>query len=220
MVKLLCPLLIAGVACAQENPAQLINAANPAARRAGTTVRIALVGDSTQTLYAGYGRGFCANFTLQVDCVDTAKGGASTRTFRDQGIWAMALATKPDYMVIQFGHNDNYTKAHRPNEVTREDYIANLKRFVTEARAENIKPILVTPLTRRYYQDDGKIHSDLTDFSNAMRDVAKEMNVPLIELQLQSIAYMDKFGSAYTDKLAMIKDVKNQPEYDRTHLNW
>jgi hypothetical protein len=46
-----------------------------AVRRPGTEVRIDLIGDSTQTDNAGYGRGFCANFTVKVDCVNMARGG-------------------------------------------------------------------------------------------------------------------------------------------------
>jgi lysophospholipase L1-like esterase len=79
------------------------------ARRARSAVRIELIGDSTQTDAAGYGRGFCANLTPAVDCVNMSKGGASTHTFREMGIWDRAIASKPDYMLIQFGHNDQMT---------------------------------------------------------------------------------------------------------------
>src|SRR5580700_1422669 len=93
-------------AMAQGDPAKAFDAATAATRKPGTTVRVDLIGDSTQTDNAGYGRGFCANLTAQVDCVNMARGGASTKTFRADGIWDRAMATKPDYMVIQFGHND------------------------------------------------------------------------------------------------------------------
>ena len=86
---------------AQGDPAKAFDAATAAARKPGTTVRIDLIGDSTQTDNAGYGRGFCANFTPQVDCLNMARGGASTGTYRAMGLWDRALATKPDYMVIQ-----------------------------------------------------------------------------------------------------------------------
>ena len=65
--------------------------------------------------------------------------------------------------------------------------------------------MLCTPLTRRYFQADGKIHSDLTEYSEAMRGVANEMKVPLIELQGDSIAYLDKIGEAEGNKLAITK---------------
>ena len=185
-------------------------------------MRVDLIGDSTQTDNAGYGRGFCANLSAKVDCLNMAKGGASTGTYRQQGLWDRALATKPDYMVIQFGHNDMVDpKNPMPRQVPLPDYIANLKRFVTEARAAGITPVLCTPLTRRYFQADGKIHSDLTEYSEAMRGVAKEMKMPLIDLQDDSIAYLDKIGEAEGNKLAITKkDTDGKTIFDKTHLDW
>ena len=151
-------------------------------------MRIDLIGDSTQTNNAGYGRGFFSNLTPLVDCVNMSKGGASTRTFREQGLWQRGLETKPDYMLIQFGHNDMATPDHNPRETTMPEYEANLRSYVTEARAAGIKPILVTPLTRRYFGADGKIHSDLRAHSATMKRVAAEMHVPLIDLQRDSIS--------------------------------
>ncbi|HEY5331028.1 MAG TPA: rhamnogalacturonan acetylesterase [Acidobacteriaceae bacterium] len=208
-------------ASAQGDPARAFDAATAAQRAPGAKVRIDLIGDSTQTNNAGYGRGFCANLTATVDCVNMAKGGASTRTFREQGLWDRALATKPDYMVIQFGHNDLVTKDHADRQVELPQYVENLKRFVTEARAAGIKPVLVTPLTRRYFESDGKIHSDLGEYSEAMRGVAREMKVPLIELQNESIAYLDNAGEAAGNKLAITKKGSDgKTIFDKTHLNW
>src|ERR1700691_503364 len=101
--------LIPTTAHAQGDPPRAFDSATAAVRAPGTTVRIDLIGDSTQTDNAGYGRGFCANFKPTVDCVNMARGGASTRTYRELGIWDRALQTKPDYMLIQFGHNDAVT---------------------------------------------------------------------------------------------------------------
>jgi lysophospholipase L1-like esterase len=210
-----------GIAAAQGDPARAFDAATAAQRAPGTKVRIDLIGDSTQTDNAGYGRGFCANFTAAVDCVNMAKGGASTRTFREQSLWDRSLATKPDYMVIQFGHNDLVTKDHADRQVALPQYVENLKQFVTEARAAGIKPVLVTPLTRRYFESDGKIHSDLGEYSEAMRGVARKMKVPLIELQNESIAYLDKIGEPAGNKLAITKkDNDGKTIFDKTHLNW
>jgi lysophospholipase L1-like esterase len=210
-----------GAALGQGDPAKVFDAATAAARRPGTVVRVDLVGDSTQTDNAGYGRGFCANLNSRVDCVNMAKGGASTKTYREQGLWQRALATKPDYMVIQFGHNDEVSKEHLEREVPLPDYAANLKQFVTEARGAGITPVLVTPLTRRYFGADGTIHSDLTEYSEAMRGVARAMKVPLIDLQAESIAYLNKVGQAEGDKLAITKkDADGKTIFDKTHLNW
>src|ERR1700760_968877 len=179
---------------AQGDPPRAFDAATAAVRAPGTTVRIDLIGDSTQTNNAGYGRGFCANVTPQVDCVNMAKGGARTKTFREQGLWEKSLQTKPDYMLIQFGHNDLESKDHLPRQTAMAEYEANLRRYIEEARAAGIKPVLVTPLTRRYFEADGKIPSDLLAHSETMKKVAAEMKVPLINLQADSIAYLDRIG--------------------------
>jgi lysophospholipase L1-like esterase len=239
--------LVAGVwtagAMAQGDPVKAFDPATAAARRPGTTVRIDLIGDSTQTDHAGYGRGFCANLSEKVDCVNMAKGGPSTRSFRSQGLWERSLQTKPDYMLIQFGHNDAVF-GPRPGTggpgggaagappaaqggggdralANAGDYEVNLRQYVTEARAAGIKPVLVTPLTRQYFEADGKIHSDQTEHSVTMRKVAAEMKVPLIELQDESIAYLEKGGEEAGHKYEITKkDATGATIFDKTHLDW
>jgi lysophospholipase L1-like esterase len=229
MTRLSATLGLAAVLCipassliAQGDPARAFDPANAAARKPATKIRVDLIGDSTQTDNAGYGRGFCANLTPQVDCLNMAKGGASTGTYREQGFWDRALLTKPDYMVIQFGHNDLVDTAHPlPRQVALPDYQLNLRRFVTEARAAGIQPVLCTPLSRRYFQADGKVHSDLLAYSAAMKQVAAEMHVPLIDLQTESIAYLDRIGEAEGAKLGITKkDDTGKTIPDKTHLDW
>jgi lysophospholipase L1-like esterase len=213
--------LCAPQARAQGDPPRAFDPATAALRAPGTTVRIDLIGDSTQTNNAGYGRGFCANLTPQIDCVNMAKGGASTKTFREQGLWEKSLQTKPDYMLIQFGHNDLESKEHLPRQTTMAEYEANLRKYVEEARAAGIKPILVTPLTRRYFEADGKVHSDLTVHADTMKRVAAEMKVPVIDLHRDSIAYLDKIGEKEGNTLAITKkDDDGKTIYDKTHLDW
>lgn len=213
--------MTAVMAMAQGDPPRLFDAATAARRAVGTEVRIDLIGDSTQTNDAGYGRGFCANVTAAVDCVNMSKGGASTKTFREQGLWQESLETKPDYMLIQFGHNDEETSAHLLRQTTMAEYEANLRRFVEEARAAGIKPVLVTPLSRQYFGADGKIHSDLTAHSDTMEKVAAEMKVPVIDLQRDSIAYLDRVGEKVANELAITKkDKGGRTSVDKTHLNW
>lgn len=182
--------------------------------------RIMLVGDSTQTPSAGYGTGFCANL-VGVDCINDAKGGASTKTYRNDGLWEKALAAKPDYMLIQFGHNDEQSKEHAARETDlATEYPANLKRFVDEARAHGITPILVTPITRRYYQADGKIHSDLLAHADSMKKVAAQTKTPLIDLQTLSIDY---FNTLTPDEANQLGNKKRGEDgkivADKTHFN-
>ncbi len=192
-----------------------------AGRLAGKTIRIELIGDSTQTDSAGYGRGFCANLTAAVDCLNMAKGGASARTYRELGLWDKAIASKPDWMLIQFGHNDMETPEHLDRQVPMPQYEANLRRFVEEARAAGAKPVLVTPLTRRYFGADGTIHSDLMAHAEMTKRVAAEMKAPVIDLQAESIAYLDRVGEAKGTALGITKkDEAGKTIADKTHLNW
>src|ERR1035437_1973266 len=214
--------LLAVQALSQGDPAKAFDAATTAVRKPGTTVRVDLIGDSTQTDHAGYGRGFCANLTAKVDCVNMARGGASTRTFREQGLWERSLQTKPDYMVIQFGHNDMVNPANpMPRQVPMDEYEANLRRYVTEARAAGITPVLCTSVTRRFWVDDGKIHSNLFEYSATMRKVAADMKAPLIDLQAESIAYLDKVGIEESHRLSITKkDADGKTIFDERHLDW
>jgi len=186
------------------------------------SIRIALVGDSTQTEKQGYGIGFCANLdTRLVDCVNHAKGGASTKTYRRDGLWATAFSPKPDWMLIQFGHNDVQSASHGERETDlATEYPANLRRFIEEARAAGVRPILVTPIARQYFQDDGRIHDDLPGHVEAMKKVAAEMNVPLIDLHQLSQDYLEKIGQPEGRKLsATKKDAQGETVQDKTHFN-
>src|SRR6201994_1895586 len=76
-------------------------------------VRIILVGDSTMAVKSGYGPGFCALVTESATCLDMAKGGRSSGSYRAEGSWAEVMDQLKDnarfkhtYVLIQFGHND------------------------------------------------------------------------------------------------------------------
>ncbi|MDO6385249.1 MULTISPECIES: rhamnogalacturonan acetylesterase [unclassified Uliginosibacterium] len=192
----------------------------PADPAASPKIRITLVGDSTQTEKQGYGTGFCANL-VNVDCVNRAKGGASTKTYRRDGLWATAQFPKPDWMLIQFGHNDVQSASHGDRETDlATEYPANLRRYIEEARATGIKPVLVTPIARRYFQADGKIVDDLPGHVAAMKKVAAEMNVPLIDLHEISQRYFEQLGEIEAHKLGPTKAGPNGTTVpDKTHFN-
>ena len=69
-------------------------------------LKIVLVGDSTVNDEGGWGPGFRASFGPGVEVVNLALNGRSSKSFRDEGHWAPVLAAKPDYILIQFGHNN------------------------------------------------------------------------------------------------------------------
>ena len=97
-----------------------------------------LVGDSTMAPRTGYGDALCGLFRWQVDCLNLARGGRSTKSFRADGSWervtaALADRSRPAYVLIQFGHNDQPGKPERSTDLERE-FPANLARYVDEVR--------------------------------------------------------------------------------------
>ncbi|MGV1681555.1 rhamnogalacturonan acetylesterase [Sphingopyxis sp. NJF-3] len=169
--------------------------------------KIILVGDSTMAPHSGWGGAFCASHVKSsVACLNTGRGGRSTRSFRQEGSWAIALAEAkvPGYrgtwVLIQFGHNDQSSKSERWTEETTE-FPANLKRFVAEVRAAGATPVLVTPLTRREFRD-GKLHNTLASWSDQVRAVAKAEGVALVDLNALSAAQTQRMGAETATQLA------------------
>src|SRR5438067_5585325 len=148
----------------------------PSTRAAAPKIRIVLVGDSTVTDKQGWGPGFKALLKDDGECLNLALGGRSSKSYRDEGHWDEVLKTKADYVLIQFGHNDQPGMNKGPARETdaNTEYRANMKRYVEEARAAGMKPVLVTSLTRRQFRDDGKIHSTLVPYVDVVKQIAAE----------------------------------------------
>ncbi|MGB6194174.1 MAG: pectinesterase family protein, partial [Terracidiphilus sp.] len=186
--------------------------------------KIVLVGDSTVATGGGWGPGFCATLTPNVTCTDDALNGRSTKSYITEGAWNRALAEHGQYYLIQFGHNDQ-----KPDPARHADadtaYAANLRRFINDARAQGAIPILVTPLSRRNYEDGKLILTDgLGDYAAAARRVAEQAHVTLVDLYSLSTQAL----SSMTQEEADTFDMKGHPDAnaeagvgkpDRTHLN-
>ena len=169
--------------------------------------KVILVGDSTMAPHSGWGGAFCAQHVKSsVACLNTGRGGRSTRSYRQEGGWDIILAEagvpgyRETYVLIQFGHNDQSTKPERRTDETTE-YPANLRRFVEEVRAKGAIPVLVTPLTRREFKD-GKLKNSLASWSDQVRGVAKALDVPLVDLNALSAAQVQEMGAEMATKLA------------------
>jgi pectinesterase len=183
----------------------------PATRPA---VRIVLAGDSTMTDQAGWGPGLAVLLTDDVELINLSRGGRSSRTFHDEGSWKMCLDARPDYVLIQFGHNDEPGTDRSTDRET--EFPRNMRRYVVEARAAGIRPILVTPLVRRQFKDDGLIHSSLARHAEIVRQIAAEERVPLIELHDRSQRVCEALGREAC--VALLSTEKPTGGYDGTHL--
>lgn len=179
-------------------------------RPAPTPIRaskIVLVGDSTTAVQGGWGPAFCArHVTSFLTCTNLARGGRSTYNYRAEGSWALAEAEMrtPGYartwVLVQFGHNDQPGKPGRSTELQRE-FPDNLRRYVHEIRAAGAQPVLLTPLTRRQFAD-GVLIDDLAPWAEAVRTVAIEMQVPLVDLHARSRVVVQALGPVAAMPLA------------------
>ncbi len=186
----------AGAAHAQETAPPRFNA-----------VKIVLVGDSTTAVQGGWGPSFCAkHVTSFAACINLARGGRSSGNYRTEGSWALAMdeiksgGFNETYVLIQFGHNDQPGKPGRSTDLATE-FPANLKRYVEEVRAAGAEPVLVTPLTRRQFQD-GKLIDDLGPWAQATRKAAAETGTPLLDLHADSVAAVQAMGAAEATRFA------------------
>jgi len=182
---------------------------------AGTpAVKIALIGDSTVCEYPaekperGWGHFLGEYFNDSVQIVNLAASGRSTKTFLSEGRWAKTLAEKPQWIFIQFGHNESKPEATDAGT----DYRDNLHRYVKEARDSGASVVFITPMQRRNFKPDGTLDDNLAPYSDAMKAVGAELNVPVIDLHQMSGELYLKLGQQACLELA------NKPG-DNTHFN-
>ena len=192
-------------------------------------VRVHTIGDSTMADYAenttrtrGWGEMFQEFFTDDVEVMNYARGGRSTRSFINEGLWDKVKANieKGDYVLIQFAHNDEKGGGTYSDDGRGTDpwghYKANLDRYVDETRSLGGIPVLVTPIVRRYFTSDGTISAkgchnlstspaDSTlDYVFVMKRVAAEKEVPLIDHTALTKAFVEKLGSEKTTALIYV----------------
>ncbi|GAB3346595.1 rhamnogalacturonan acetylesterase [Marilutibacter aestuarii] len=169
--------------------------------------KIILVGDSTTQVLSGWGGVFCSrHVSAFVACVNLGRGGRSSYSYRAEGSWDIALAEMKTgayddtWVLVQFGHNDQPGKPGRSTDLARE-FPANMRRYVEEIRAAGAKPVLVTPLARRMFKD-GRLDDDLQPWADTVRRIAREMDVPLVDLHARSMAAVQGMGPVQAMTLA------------------
>jgi pectinesterase len=187
-----------------------------AAMTSSAAVKIALVGDSTVNDQGGWGKGFSGSFSTEVEVSNFALNGRSSKSFRDEGSWAPVLKAKPDYVLIQFGHNDSPGKGPERETDPKTTYRENLIRYIEEARAVGAKPVLVTSIVRRNFDSANRIVADsLVPYVEAARAVAKEKNIPLMDLYSITREQAEQLGPA---RCIEIDAVDKDGKPDTTHL--
>jgi PelA/Pel-15E family pectate lyase len=180
-------------------------------------IKIALVGDSTVNDEGGWGPGFRASFDAsRVEVLNFAVNGRSSKSFRGEKRWEPVLAAKPDYILIQFGHNDAPGKGPDRETDPQTTYRENMARYIDEARAAGAKPVLVTSIVRRNFDEAGKIAPDsLVPYVPVIRELGAQKNVPVMDLYALTRKQAEDLGPAGAEVLHA-RDKDGKP--DHTHL--
>ena len=125
-----------------------------------------------------------------------AAGGRSTKSFREEKRWERILRDlRPgDFVMIQFGHNDQKKNQPAIYAEAESAYRDNLKRFVAEVRAKKANPVLLTSVARRLFRKDGSLIQSLGNYPKVAREVAKETATPLIDANALTMQWLQKAG--------------------------
>ncbi|MFI5552382.1 rhamnogalacturonan acetylesterase [Streptomyces sp. NPDC051738] len=165
------------------------------------------------------GWGMALPFFLHKDRLvsNHAVNGRSSKSFVDEGRLEVILAAiRPgDFLLIQFAHNDEkVTDPARYTEpwTTYQDY---LRLYIDGARARGARPVLATAVERRRFDADGNAVPTHGDYPAAMRALAQEERVALLDIQALSLALWQRLGVEETKKYFNW----TAAEQDNTHFN-
>jgi lysophospholipase L1-like esterase len=194
---------------------------------------IFLIGDSTmankplipENPERGWGQMLPPYFKAGVRVENHAMNGRSSKSFRDEGRWqAVENSLKPgDWVIIQFGHNDEKDKDSTRYSAPFGSFKTNLMQYVLETRAHGANPILATPTARRKFDDGGKVVDTHGDYVTAVRQVAAEQGVPLIDLNKRSDELLRREGPELSKKIYIWVTAEEYPalpkgRQDDTHF--
>jgi lysophospholipase L1-like esterase len=198
------------------------------------TITVFLAGDSTMAEKTadkrpetGWGEYLQIHFDdKKVKIENHAQNGRSTKSFIAENRWQKIVDSlkRGDYVFIEFGHNDE--KADKPAvyAAANTDYRNNLIRFIKDVRAKNAFPVLLTPVMRRKFDADGKFVDTHGEYPDAVRKVASELKVPLIDMHRLSEKVLRDMGAENSRSLFLQLKPGENPNYpkgaeDNTHFN-
>lgn len=186
---------------------------------AAVALTFAVVGDSIVKEYQpehrnrGWGQ-MLTEFTQpgSVRVVNHAEGGRSSKSFMTEGRWdaVLAMDPAPDFVLIQFGHNDHPGKGEYretltgpvPKQLPAEGlgsrpidwYRYNLQTYVEQARKIGATPVIVTSPECQIFTPEGSLKPRQAPYATAAAAVAKELDVTLIDLNTYSATIYQKLG--------------------------
>jgi len=198
-------------------------------QKADNLPTIFLAGNSTVTdqeyePWASWGQMFPRFLKPNVVVANYAESGETLLAFkREKRLQKLLSQMKPgDYLFIEFAHNDQKPGGNHLDPFTT--YKAEVKYYIAEARKKGGKPVLVTSMNRRKFDEGGKIINTLEDFPEAMRQTAAEEHVPLIDLNAMSKVFYEAMEPENSKKAFVHYPANTYPGQEKaladdTHFN-
>ena len=166
---------------------------------------IYIIGDSTvednKPPFRGWGWALPKYVKEGVEVRNHALSGCSTRSFRAEGLWDPVEKglSAGDLLLIQFGHNDEKDDERHTDPDTT--YPENLWRYCEAAMERGAYPVLLTPVSRRFFVGGGAMLYTHGEYPRAVRKLAEEKNIPLIDLKKDSRELYLSLGEEKTAEL-------------------
>lgn len=172
----------------------------------------------------GWGQLLPEYFNNEIVIENHAMNGRSTRSFIYEGRWDSLVnkLKKGDFVVIQFGHNDG--SIHKTDRYCSPvEYKYNLTRFIKDVRNKGANPILCTSIQRRKFEN-GVFQDTHGDYPGYVRELAVQLNVPLVDMQKKSEKVIMQYGEEGSKKIFLHIEpgvYKSLPEgkSDNTHFS-
>ncbi|MGL5435133.1 MAG: rhamnogalacturonan acetylesterase [Lachnospiraceae bacterium] len=182
--------------------------------------KIVYAGDSTAAFnkidtypQTGMSQGLLLYLKHGVEMKSFAANGRSTKSFIDEGRLEQIeqVLEQGDFLLIQFGHNDEKDDPLRHTDPDT-TYQENLLKFVAAARRHGAWPVLITPIARRNFDENGKfLPGSHGAYPKAIKKAGAKCGVPVIDLTSVTEQYLAGLG-----------DQESRPLFvwpkDNTHL--
>jgi len=187
---------------------------------------IFIAGDSTASVYGpevfprmGWGQVLDDFYGDEINVVDLAQSGRSSRSFIDEGFFAHLAGQigAGDILLIQFGHNDEKINSPERYTAPETDFKFYLKKYIDLAHEKDATPVLLTPIVRRKFQD-GNLVPTHGKYPGAMRELAASTNTALIDMTRMSAQFVASLGEEDSKTVYLYLAGVDKTKPDNTHF--
>lgn len=180
--------------------------------------------DQDNEPWCGWGQMLPRFLKPAIAVANYAESGEAGNSFISAKRFAKILSQmkEGDYLMIEFGHNDQKQKGENRGPYT--SYKESLKYMIDETRRKGATPVLITPMHRRRFDDNNRVINTLGEYPDAMRQLAEEEDVMLIDLNNMSKVLYEAWGPEESKKAFVHYPAGTFPGQtetleDNTHFN-